>query len=224
MTPRDAEALRRIATIERAFAALLVSPHWEPHIFTEHFGVFASKWPAKRRRLLWTIVNRNHYDVEGRQWCCRTSQGAVTSICGTERSSHPQARGEQSCLEFSLEADGYGAVWNLAVDDAGLSKAADDNARTSARTSQQHSPGNGTLCRSRLVEIAPTGGIGRIRREWSKFPKAISSFSVTGIEIEGMNDEGVDVQYPWETVGPPLSHTANSHHFVLDRQVSGHQC
>ena len=31
-TPRDAEALRRIATIERAMADLLLSPKWEPHV------------------------------------------------------------------------------------------------------------------------------------------------------------------------------------------------
>ena len=34
LTPRDAEALRRIATIERAVADLLVSADWEPHVRT----------------------------------------------------------------------------------------------------------------------------------------------------------------------------------------------
>ena len=31
-----------------------------------------------------------------------------------------------------------------------------------------------------------------------KIPADDFTFQVTGIEIEGMNDEGVDVQYPWE--------------------------
>jgi hypothetical protein len=34
LTPRDAEALRRIATVERAYNDLLVSPGWEPHTET----------------------------------------------------------------------------------------------------------------------------------------------------------------------------------------------
>ena len=66
ITPRDAEALRRIATIERAMAPLLVSADWEPHTPTLRYGVFASKFPAPGRTL-WTLVNRNEYDVPGRQ-------------------------------------------------------------------------------------------------------------------------------------------------------------
>ncbi len=46
ITPRDAEALRRIAKIERAFASLLISPDWEPHTPTLRQGVFASKFPG----------------------------------------------------------------------------------------------------------------------------------------------------------------------------------
>ena len=47
ITPRDAEALRRIATIERAMAPLLVSPDWEPHTPTFQYGVFASNFPGQ---------------------------------------------------------------------------------------------------------------------------------------------------------------------------------
>jgi len=50
MTPRDAESLRRIATIERAYAPLLNSQQWEPHTYMQRFGVFGSKWPGSRRR------------------------------------------------------------------------------------------------------------------------------------------------------------------------------
>jgi len=39
MTPRDAESLRRIATIERAYAPLLNSQQWEPHTYMQRFGV-----------------------------------------------------------------------------------------------------------------------------------------------------------------------------------------
>ena len=49
LTPRDAEALRRIAMIERAVADLLVSPDWQPHFPTLQAGggVYASRFPRQ---------------------------------------------------------------------------------------------------------------------------------------------------------------------------------
>ena len=38
----------------------------------------------------------------------------------------------------------------------------------------------------------------RSRRTWSRIPGGDFRFRVQGIEIEGFNDIGVDVQYPWE--------------------------
>src|SRR3984957_6560170 len=66
ITPRDGEATRRVATIERAVAPFLVSPGWEPLAPMLHYGVFASRWPLGNKTL-WTIVNRNEYDVDGNQ-------------------------------------------------------------------------------------------------------------------------------------------------------------
>ena len=48
ITPRDAEAMRRVAHIERKFAPFLVSPDWEPHTPVLQHGVYASKFPARR--------------------------------------------------------------------------------------------------------------------------------------------------------------------------------
>ena len=61
-TRRELEALRRVLTIDRANASLLVSPVWEPYAPTLKYGVFASKFPGKHRTL-WTVINRNSYDV-----------------------------------------------------------------------------------------------------------------------------------------------------------------
>src|ERR1035437_3704265 len=66
ITPRDAEAIRRIAKIERRFADYLVSPAWEPHTATMQYGVFASRWPLANRTL-WTIVNRTAFNIQGPQ-------------------------------------------------------------------------------------------------------------------------------------------------------------
>ena len=66
ITPRDAEATRRVATIERGVAPFLVSKDWEPMSPMLRYGVFASRWPLGGETV-WTIVNRNEYDVEGDQ-------------------------------------------------------------------------------------------------------------------------------------------------------------
>src|SRR5450759_1905379 len=66
LTLRDAETVRRIAKIERHFATELVSEAWEPHTPMLRFQVYASKWPGDGRTL-WTIINRNEYDVNGQQ-------------------------------------------------------------------------------------------------------------------------------------------------------------
>src|SRR3984893_7813629 len=66
ITPRDAEATRRVAAIERAVAPFLVSTDWEPLSPMLRYGIFPSRWP-QGPQTLWTIVNRNQYDVEGPQ-------------------------------------------------------------------------------------------------------------------------------------------------------------
>src|SRR5258706_4933821 len=66
IVPRDAEALRRVAKIERAFANFLVSPDWQPYAPTEQYGIYASRWPLQNKTL-WTIINRNQTDTDGAQ-------------------------------------------------------------------------------------------------------------------------------------------------------------
>src|ERR1700678_1037833 len=66
ITERDGEATRRMATMERGVAAFLISPGWEPYYPTHRYGVFASRWPLNGQTV-WTMVNRNEYDVSGRE-------------------------------------------------------------------------------------------------------------------------------------------------------------
>ena len=63
ITPRDAEAIRRVAKIERRFADFLVSPGWEPHTPTIQYGVFASRWPLARSH---PLDHRQSHDVQHR--------------------------------------------------------------------------------------------------------------------------------------------------------------
>ena len=50
ITPRDAEATRRVATIERGVAPFLVSTQWGPLYPMQRYGVFASRgrWGSRR--------------------------------------------------------------------------------------------------------------------------------------------------------------------------------
>ena len=113
ITPRDAEALRRIAKIERAFAGLLAGPEWEPHTPMLRYGVFASRWPA-RDLTLWTIVNRNEYGVKGRQIEAPYPQeGRRYYDLWHGMELKPEVNGAETILSFDLEARGYGAVLGI---------------------------------------------------------------------------------------------------------------
>ncbi len=197
MTPRDAEALRRIATIERAYSEVLTSPDWVPHTVTEHFGVYASIFPTKNVTL-WTAVNRNHYPVEGRQWLVPYREGAryFDLWHGTELT--PKREGEQSVLEFAMEPEGYGAVLETTKpDDPVLRRVLEKMNGLSGKPLSSFSREWKALPQH-MVETAPTPRPAKDPADMVKIPEADYTFQVTGIEIEGMNDEGVDVQYPWE--------------------------
>ena len=83
---------------------------------------------------------------------------------------------------------------------------------------------------TRVDLSAPANGTDRFHEApvWNapgmvKIPEADFLFKVHGIEIEGFDDIGVDVQYPWED-SPRRYHEHHSCEIVLDRQISGDQC
>src|SRR5262249_38698622 len=109
-TARDAEALRRTATIERAMADLLVSPEWEPLVPTLQKGIYASKFPDKDRTL-WLFVNRTDKSVSGDQIEVPARGKYYDLWHGKVLSS---SRGsEKQRLAFEIEAHGYGAILML---------------------------------------------------------------------------------------------------------------
>src|SRR5277367_1794287 len=110
ITPRDGEATRRMATIERGIAPFLVSKDWEPMSPMLRYGVFASRWPMGNETV-WTIVNRNEYDVEGDQLEVPATAGVRYFELYHGVELKPEGRpGGRTVLAFSLEAKGYGAI------------------------------------------------------------------------------------------------------------------
>ena len=198
ITPRDAEAVRRTAAIERAFSDLLVSPDWVPHIATERFGVFASKFP-RGTEILWTVVNRNHYPVDNRQWTLLYTPGVRYFDLWNGTEIVPRREGDQVVIAFNLEADGYGAVLQTSKgSDQKLREFLSKMRALSQKPLSSFSHEWKTLPQ-RLVSIAPTAPASQEVPGMIKIPPADYAFEVNGIELEGANDEGVDVQYPWES-------------------------
>ena len=218
ITPRDAEALRRVARVERTFAALLISPGWEPHVPTLRYGVFASKFPGQGRAL-YTVVNRNEYDVRGRQ--IEVPYGSATRYYdlwnGIEL--RPEIKGDKATLSFDMEAHGYGSVLVIERDlvDSKLEGFVAEMHEL-AKTPLQSLSHEWHFLPQHLVEIAATKPAAVAPPGMIKIPDADYTFAVSGIMVEGGNDVGVDVQYPWEDA--PRRHHAHLLHiksFYIDK-------
>jgi iron(II)-dependent oxidoreductase len=197
VTPRDGEATRRVATIERGVAPFLTSPGWEPLYPTHFYGVFASRWPLKDQTV-WTIVNRNEYDEGGRQISVPKQDGMrfFDLYHGVEIT--PEIEGNNSVLSFDIEAHGYGAI--LATSGAPDDKTRDLMARMKKLTAEPLSSFSDTwkALPQTLVAINPTKPQSAAPAGMVAIPAGDYVFKVQGIEIEGYNTVGVDVQYPWE--------------------------
>jgi formylglycine-generating enzyme required for sulfatase activity len=218
MTPRDSETARRIRNIDRQFAGELVSAEWEPHTPVIQDRIYASKWPG-RGRTLWTLVSKNEFDVSGQQ--IRLAHDANRRYFdiwhGVELK--PEVHGDYATLSFTVEGNGYGA---LATIDEGL---VDEKfrgflaemSRLSARRLDSFSKEWQALPQT-IASIPATPPATTPPANMVKIPAAAYHFDVSGIEIEGSNQAGVDVQYPWE-ISPRRNHQAivNVKSFYIDK-------
>jgi formylglycine-generating enzyme required for sulfatase activity len=197
ITPRDAEALRRVATIERAMAPLLISPEWEPHTPTLRYGIFASKFPGQGRTL-WTIVNRSEYDVPGRELEVPHTPGTRYFDLWKGVELKPELQGSTATLSFEVEAQGYGAVLAQAGEpDEQLHKLLARMSEISQKRLKDYSH-EWKFLPQEIVPIAATKPAATAPAGMVRVPGANYEFRVSGIATEGANDVGVDVQYPWE--------------------------
>ncbi len=217
-TARDAEALLRCTRIERAMADYLRSPDWEPHAPMTQSGVFASRFPGKDGTL-WTIVNRNEFDVDGAQLAIHVEREDHYYDLWHGVELQPASANGTATLSFDLEGLGFGAI--LVTSDVteqarvgGLMKFMSERSR---RPLVAYSKEWKAVPQT-IVEIAPTKPANSAPSGMVRIPEADFDFNVRGIEIEGGNDPGVDVQYPWEN-GPRRTHhhRLHLHSFYIDR-------
>ena len=194
ITPRDAEAVRRMATIERAVAPFLVSPEWEPFFPMLRQGVFASRWPLGDNTV-WTIVNRNDFDVDGPEMEVAAEPGRryFDLYHGVE------LKPERQAVSFALEAKGFGAILSTSNEpDEKTRRLMTEMRALSAKPLSGYSR-DWTALTQKMLTSAPTGRTssappGMVRIRGGNF-----SFKVRGTAIEGVDGIGADVQYPWES-------------------------
>ncbi len=218
--PRDAEALLRFTRIERGLADYLVSPDWEPHTPMLQSGVFASRFPTAKGTV-WTIVNRNEYDLDGAQMEISGDPGTryFDLWHGVELKPEPvRGGGSKASLSFALEGLGYGAVLALKESpDQNVQKLITFMADRSKRPLSSFSREWKAVPQT-LLEIPATAKVSAAPEGMVRVPEGEYSFQVSGIEIEGGNDPGADVQYPWEA-SPRRFHRHQMHlrSFFIDR-------
>ncbi len=218
ITPRDAEATRRIATIERAIAPFLVSRDWEPMTPMLRYGVYASRW-SMGEQAVWTIVNRNEYAVEGDQIEIRATPGIRYFDLYHGVELNPETRpGGRAVLTFPIEAKGYGVVLatNTAPDQKIVSLMSTMKSVTATPLSTYSHEWK--VLPQQIVPIQATKAATTIPVGMIKIPEADFTFRVSGIEIEGFNDDGVDVQYSWEDSPRRFhEHTIHVNSFYIDK-------
>jgi len=197
LTARDAEATRRIATVERALAPFLVSPEWEPFYPTHRYGIFASAWPLVRETA-WTIVNRSEYDVEGTQMSVPHANGTRYFDLYHGLELTPERKGEVDVLSFSIEAHGYGAVLATASEPSGAMQQLMAKMKSLTAQLLSNSSTEWVTLPQKLVPIPATEPAASAPEGTVRVSGGDYLFKVEGLEIEGANDGGVDVQYPWE--------------------------
>lgn len=217
ITPRDAELTRRAATIERGVAPFLVSKEWEPFYPVLRYGVFASRWPMGDRTV-WTIVNRNDYDVDGRQILIHRKGGMRYFDLYHGVELVPEHRDNMDTLSFSIEAHNIAAVEALPGEIDTSTSALMARMKKLTVTPLSGYSNTWKVLSQTIVAIAPTKPAVKPPSGMVLIPEADFVFRVEGIEVEGGDDNGVDVQYPWE--GSPRrfhDHQLHIKSFYMDK-------
>jgi iron(II)-dependent oxidoreductase len=184
------------------------------------YGVFASRWPLGKQTL-WTIVNRNEYDVDGDQMEVPASASTRYFDVYHGVELQPVMRAGRLVLMFTIEAHGYGAI--LATNSATNAPDASLQSLLSKMKQMTSTPlasysHEWKFLPQQMVQIQPTQPANGAPAGMVKIPAADFLFEVSGIEIEGSNEMGVDVQYPWEN-SPRRFHRHSLHidSFYIDK-------
>ena len=205
LTPRDAEALRRIAMIERADGRSLGQPRLaaaHPHVLQREEGRLCQPFsrPQRRRSGCWsTAAARTSRAISS---TCPPRPRRDITTCGGGVELKPKVAGQTATLAFEIEGHGFGAV--LAMDDSPQAEKLD--ALLGA-----HGPAGRYPLGQSLVAVEAASAAHRSHGATKPSPQTPEGmvlipggkfrFKVSGVEIEG-DDAGVDFQYAWDGFPP----------------------
>jgi hypothetical protein len=108
----------------------------------------------------------------------------------------PEIASVEVKLSFDLEANGYGAVLGTSAppaEDFNLAEMKESSRRRLDGFSRER-----RFLPQQAIDIPPTKPASTAPAGMIATPAGSFEFQVPGIEIEGANEIGVDVQYPWE--------------------------
>ncbi len=201
LTPRDAEALRRIAMIERAVPELLTGPGFMPHCPTlqRAAGVYASEFRNHCRPKLWLLVNRSDRDSDGPQLHVPLYSGEEFHDLWHGVDLKPAVEKNWATLSFPIEKHGYGAI--LKVVGGKTPEAVAQllpKMRERAKTRLADSSAQWKCLPQKIVDIPRTAPAKEVPEGMVLVRGGKYRFQVSGMEIEGGDGPGVDFQYPWE--------------------------
>ena len=217
IAPRDAEATRRVANLSRAIAPFLVSPDWEPLYPMHSYGVYASRWPLGQETV-WTIVNRNAYEINGRQMDVPLKPGMRYFDLYHGVELKPDTTGPVAMLSFPIEANGYGAILATPGEPSDAIKALISRMSTMTKEPLAEFSHQSGILPQTIVDIPPTAPAAEAPAGMVKIPGGTFEFRVSGTEIEGGGNVGVDVQYPWEDSPRRFhEHTMEIKTFFIDK-------
>lgn len=210
MTPRACETLKRIVKIENHFYKLLAGEGWEPHYPMLMFGVYSSKWQGEGMEL-WTVINRNDFEASGDQMRVPYKEGVEYYNVWNGEKLTPIRDGQNVILSFAIEGNGFSSV--LAVNKSSV------DAPLNKLFADMHEAGKKKLSEfsnvwkpvpQKIVEVAPTEPASKAPKGMIEIPAARYAMKVSGIEVEGGENPGVDVQMPGEDIA------RRHHYYVMD--------
>jgi formylglycine-generating enzyme required for sulfatase activity len=177
--------------MERALAPFLRSEDWEPLFSLSQYGVYASRW-GLRGQNVWTVVNRNEYDVR------EVSLGAEARMRYFDLYHGVELQPSGQLVRFAIEAHGFGAILATPTAPDGSLKQLMEKMQALTQRPLAQFANEWKVLPQRIVDGTATSAASEAPEGMIRIPAASFDFKVQGIEIEGSNDAGVDVQYAWE--------------------------
>ena len=195
-------------------ADFLISPDWRPYYPTQNYGVFASEFPVAAGDAM-DMVNRSQFDME--------RPGDAGPLCsrmhyydfyhGTELT--PERNGDKRCSVFTsklTDMQPFSRPDRLPTKHSQADADHEANDRAAAGSFDHE----WRLMPQQIVPMEATKALHRSCGHGANSRRRLL-FRVHGIEIEGENDIGVDVQYPWEDSPRRYTPTKCGDAFSMDR-------